>query len=188
MVSPKSISTMAKPISLPSRRLFGRWVTKPRSRPDENVTDVRLVKNTQYAVMLGQCTSAARRCCDVPDALMVSRWDRTVMTAASVRIAKHHAFSPHTLCPGGIAPDRRTASAAGFWIAVMMLSRVIPAGASKRSLIWVGDAATVSIVHPGAEQASVTACSQNRAVAGIFSNALLLCKAQMTWYHCSRLG
>ena len=69
----------------------------------------------------------------------------------------------------------------------MTLSRARPAGASTNSLICVGEAATVSIVHPGAEQASATARSQKRAVAGIFSNARLRYSEHTTWYHCLRV-
>ena len=53
----------------------------------------------------------------------------------------------------------------------MMLSRAIPAGAITSNLIWEAVTATVSMVHPGDEQASEIARSQKRAVAGIFSRA-----------------
>lgn len=69
---------------------------------------------------------------------------------------------------------------AGFRIAQMMLSRARPDGAKTNSLIWVGEAATVSTVQPGAAQASAMACSQKRAVAGIFSSARLRYSAQIT--------
>ena len=69
----------------------------------------------------------------------------------------------------------------------MTLSRARPAGANTNTRTCVGVAATVSIVHPGAEQASVMARSQKRAVAGIFSNARLRYMEQMTWYHWLRV-
>ena len=65
----------------------------------------------------------------------------------------------------------------------MTLSRAMPAGANTNIRICVDVAATVSTVQPGAEQASVIARSQKRAVAGIFSNARLLYMEQTTWYH-----
>ena len=69
----------------------------------------------------------------------------------------------------------------------MTASRAIPVGANTNTRICVGVAATVSIVQPGAEQASAIARSQKRAVAGIFSNARLRYKEQMTWYHWLRV-